>query len=691
QSYFNSVDSKNNYELKKYPDFYTEGIKERNNGNVTRALNIWLEGKDVLEKQGETDPRIGIAFIELVTRYGYKEYYEKASNIYYWGFSKNDVVSKYRRDIIAEIKRLLPLMNKEESKVWKKSYKNGDSLLCSKIKGFWIEKDPTPATKANERLIEHWERIAYARNHFRFNNNSPYGTDDRGLIYVKYGEPDKKKSGVLGANQIEIWKWIDDQGIRQLIDQYSWNPRFEVWVYYNLNSDDPVIYTFGRRNGFGTFGIINGVEDFIPERAFRKTSLINIVSDNRNRLISDIERANQFSGNRINDTSQDFENQDLDRAAQDPVNRIALRNLQNTNVQGILPGAVLQLVYYSQLTNVDEFFERRYLELESIWNQATVIGRFPDHRALRSIRYNYQNIDRNDISKEFAPPDKSIYDEIIPPLKLLCKQTRFLDDRNNPKLAVVVSSYPGELTRGNLKIFFDEVINPEFNLKHTFIIRDKNWNEINRLVDYSTERKSNTSVFVIPHRNENENYMLIAEEFYAKQKEYKKWEFNNILSTNAIAVGKAFIGKNVPLSPDPSKLELSDLVLGINRFPGIDPSFFPFSVIPVDKISKNDTLQIYFEIYHLYYGKDNKTHFTVKFQIEKPQKRGIIKRLLGLSKKKIAVSSNYRFDSTKRNIKEKIAFDISNLTPGKYNFLVEVIDTISLQKKERKGSFEIID
>ncbi len=52
---------------------------------------------------------------------------------------------------------------------------------------FWVWQDPAPASAANERLVEHYRRVATAReNH----GKHKFPWDDRGEVYVRFGEPD---------------------------------------------------------------------------------------------------------------------------------------------------------------------------------------------------------------------------------------------------------------------------------------------------------------------------------------------------------------------------------------------------------------------------------------------------------------------------------------------------------------------
>ncbi|MDQ7054354.1 MAG: GWxTD domain-containing protein [candidate division KSB1 bacterium] len=70
----------------------------------------------------------------------------------------------------------------------KKQLRSSDDRLTF-LRRFWREADPTPATPENERYMEHYQRLAYARDHYP--SAGPRGYDDRGMIYVRFGPPDE--------------------------------------------------------------------------------------------------------------------------------------------------------------------------------------------------------------------------------------------------------------------------------------------------------------------------------------------------------------------------------------------------------------------------------------------------------------------------------------------------------------------
>jgi GWxTD domain-containing protein len=637
-------------------DFFSQGMKQKVAGNWQKALDIWWESKEILTEKSLTEPRIGTAFIELVTQKKATQFYETASNLYYWGFS-NKTALEFHKEIEKEMERLRPLLSEDRYKAWAKDVEDKNPELLIKILGFWIDKDPIPTTPINERLLEHWERIAYAREHFTKGSYTAYGTDDRGVIYVKYGNPDRKKSGFLGQGTSEIRAWVDDifqadeeKGNPTTIqeDIQSWSernsiirslvmsnplPEYEAWVYYGLNSGNPLTYLFGRKEDRGAFRLVNGVEDFIPKREF---------------------------------------------------NRYA-------EVGGILPGSIYQLAYYSDLFILGGIFEDRYNELESLWQLNLNSGHAPNNRIIRGMRNKFVSADVHDMAKLNAPSEKSGYDDIIKPISIACTQARFLDQDNEPTIALIASSSSPVFGVENLAGLIGGTGQTPYFIRHTLILRDTNWNETQRVEDYPPVGGDQTTVFFIRQSGEIKHKVFVAEAIDSQGSHKDTNPTELFYASDAIASGKAPVPKLEPLSSNPNRLEISDLILGINVPVSTDTARYPFPAIPSGRISKASPLQLYFEVYHLDLGSNKKAEYMVQYQIEKPIRRGIIGRVFGGSKKKQVVSLLSNYESISSRTKENMAFDISRVEPGQYEFLVEITDRNSNQKKSRKISFEIVE
>jgi GWxTD domain-containing protein len=66
------------------------------------------------------------------------------------------------------------------------------------IEAFWQRRDPTPDTEENEFKEEHYQRIAYANEHFAA--GVPGWRTDRGRIYIVFGKADEVESHPSGGS-----------------------------------------------------------------------------------------------------------------------------------------------------------------------------------------------------------------------------------------------------------------------------------------------------------------------------------------------------------------------------------------------------------------------------------------------------------------------------------------------------------
>jgi len=82
------------------------------------------------------------------------------------------------------------------------------------FKRFWKRRDPTPLTEENERFTEHFRRVQFARK--MFHSIIPPYYDDRGRIYVKYGQPDARYvSSMSGMKVRDNESWSYEKSIRR--------------------------------------------------------------------------------------------------------------------------------------------------------------------------------------------------------------------------------------------------------------------------------------------------------------------------------------------------------------------------------------------------------------------------------------------------------------------------------------------
>jgi GWxTD domain-containing protein len=110
------------------------------------------------------------------------------------------------------------------------------------IEQFWLRRDPTPGTPANEFKEEHYRRIAYANQHFTQPDGLAGWKTDRGRIYIVYGPPDEIESHPAGdakhAFPYEQWMYRVIQGIGTniIVEFNDWNHNGE----YRMTADSSV-------------------------------------------------------------------------------------------------------------------------------------------------------------------------------------------------------------------------------------------------------------------------------------------------------------------------------------------------------------------------------------------------------------------------------------------------------------------
>ena len=148
---------------------------------------------------------------------------------------------------------------------------------------FWLSRDPNLATEVNERIAEHYKRLKYARNHFRRYESGYYNKvviyefehplsdfmkiklgdellnpnitiaakdrkdlDDRGLIYLRHGEPDNFAFyNCMGCPLNLSWKYFFTVYRPEMIFHFSKHSDLRGWYLESLP------YTFSQRGDFG--------------------------------------------------------------------------------------------------------------------------------------------------------------------------------------------------------------------------------------------------------------------------------------------------------------------------------------------------------------------------------------------------------------------------------------------------------
>src|SRR5271157_3459339 len=126
------------------------------------------------------------------------------------------------------------------------------------IEAFWQRRDPTPDTEENEYKEEHYQRIAYANEHFAA--GMPGWKTDRGRIYIMYGKPDEIEShpsggtyerpieeggGETSTYPFEDWRYRYIEGVGQEVNLEFVDPCMcgEYHMTIDQNEKDALLHT----------------------------------------------------------------------------------------------------------------------------------------------------------------------------------------------------------------------------------------------------------------------------------------------------------------------------------------------------------------------------------------------------------------------------------------------------------------
>jgi GWxTD domain-containing protein len=135
---------------------------------------------------------------------------------------------------------------------------SNDEERDSFIEAFWQRRDPTPDTEENEYKEEHYQRIAYANEHFAA--GVPGWKTDRGRMYIMYGKPDEVDSHPSGGTYerpmeegggetstfpFETWRYryLDDIGQEVIIEFVDTCMCGEYHMTMDRSEKDALLYT----------------------------------------------------------------------------------------------------------------------------------------------------------------------------------------------------------------------------------------------------------------------------------------------------------------------------------------------------------------------------------------------------------------------------------------------------------------
>lgn len=686
------------------------GYQAEREGDYEKALRIWSRAREELEVPSS---QIGLEYIRLAAEHGLREWYAEATSMYFWAISR-PFEGGNREAIRSELRRLQPLAGNGLYRQWAEWFEKQNPRLAADLRGFWVQLDPTPGESINERLIEHWRRIAWSRAHFRKNSKTIFGTDDRALVYVRYGEPDQRHTGRLildeGVTGRRLARLFDTTAapadrensgspvrpepgetpppesaplrerefdrLEEYLLRHHFNREYEIWIYRppEGSPDAPLIFLFGEEPQSGEFGQIGSLDDLIPEGA--------------------------FSDSRYQQELPDFAR------------------------RGLTPALALQLIYYEQVARVEPLFQEPFRSILSAF--------YEQPSGSRNLDQTMRNQNRQWLSaRELAAPrHRSSVARLLPRIPVDLFQYRLLDQDGNPLLVSFLESRPGRALvqdreynllrsepgsgeagmngsennpastertgtggsgqeqsgRGGES---DEAPGQDdpYLLTHHLVVYDLEWNEMEHLERrYTLPASGVEDPLMQSHFISRHNVSLhqtAATQLFNTDPESSSW-YPAIFPDSLRGAGIVHLRQPEPLQNEPNQLELADLLLGY-RAPVPEGYPFPFRVANRQKIPGDQSLLLHFEVYNLEPAESGYTGFELTYRIFPVLEDGTLQT----DQEAFYLTIGFEHDETR--LVEDIEIQTTQLASGMYELQVYVEDSVNGKRKERKIRFEVIN
>lgn len=562
-------------------DPFVKGQQLVENNEPVAALDYWESVYISMKEEGRHDPRIGFRYIETAVTSWQVERYPLATEIHAWGLEAS-FEEQFYDAVEREIKMTEPILDSRTAEQWNELLENRDDRLFRKIREFWNDKNLIPSTDQNERLIEHWERIRDAKSFFTENRKTVYEADDRALVYVRLGPPDRQESGTLTSNGMEVrnrlYDLVDFGMIStsqvstlqmNILQNYSPGP-FEYWRYDHLSEDGPVIFLFGRPSGAGRFRLLESLEDFISANGYRAV----------------------------------------------PFGR-------RGGASTLQSGYFLQFMLYNEMAAVDHYFATRLQDYEQSWYQAVSHDGIRGHLLGNRIAPDRAAHDMEKI-RERAPASVSAYERKLQGYPIYHRNYRFLDEKEGPVNYVMMSTLPRLLVAAHMTSSLEKGHIPAYLIKQGAILMQED-EQASKHVEELHPRQTGARIIdelfqsgikvPVPDKPEAADVSLqLFSELYTYPDQKNTGDYEERL----IGLSRSRTDLPPPLDDD-GTLMMSDLVVGRSRAAPLRVRSEEIGAFPGNEISRSENLQIYFEVYNLSSDESGEHHYQITYKLVKEE------------------------------------------------------------------------
>lgn len=538
----------------------------------------------------------------------------------------------------------------------------------------WLRsQDPVLATETNERVREHLTRVRTAEQKYAWDGR-PSGLDDRGETYVRLGPPGRtvsveyESSERVSIPSTQGFETVTSKQIRWAIQEETGaSPSTlikenEVWDYPDLGPS--VQFFFVQRIGKDGNPYLEG------------------------RLRNLLPHALRTPPQRPQPPPETGEGRIPDGA-------FGIRDVKVWKAYYPVYRSI-----YEQLQFVDDRYGRRYSDLRTLDFTSPQSPPPTQEMRVTMARNKNQNLTIRREREQQAPTQRTTVLSAPPSAPVAVRTARFLEEDGTTQLDAYWSGNTDEWTPSSQETA--SMLRRGQDLSGNYLLRTTGLPQPPSLDSSASRQRVDTlSTSGLKSRNRLATRSLRVPIRSDQSRLSLEWIQNAIRPDGRVGrivhVTQRTVESGVPLSANSSALEMSDLrLLAVpDEGPPLPktPAEARRRVIPFERISATRRLALNFEAYHLLFGADDRTRYTVEYSTQYEREAQGLTGLFGdTDTEKTTTASTYQ--GSRRRTNEYILFRLSDVSdldePTPVTVSVRVTDEVSGQSVERSISFTLV-
>ena len=639
---------------------YWLGRAYEENERLSRAISTWRVGLITLNATDRFEVQLADAFVQRVFREEDTENYQLAAAAYLrlmQEVGSSRLSAEERRVLVPHLRHLALVLPEDAKRKARLPSDAGDitpetvaDVDGKTLLAWWRGEDPLPATQKNERVREHLQRVSHARKEYA-SEASPTGFDERGRIYVRLGEPDHTVE--IRYNDTRLTDLLFRPGVTVNLSDL---PENEFWSYGQM--DRSTYYIFVQKNKGEPYEI-GDVQDLLPRQL-----------------------------------------------------RSGFTSTQRGQQRSVMALAMLRAIY-RKYSDFHPELAHRHDEVANYMADAVDEGSIIDWESLSRQQYRPYVFAQRTLSdtenkdaqarfrrQKFTPQHQSTVLDDHGQLNIAARTARFLNDDGTTRTEVywtptAEALVPTQADRERMDQQSRSFASDEFVVRLTASQKAPDYQT--RIVNQKHYRLTDVG---------GSDRTIPARTFATTEGDSTLYHLSVQWDQFAIAAdgGQAHVGPKLKvgtmrrdslraLTADARILEMSDLrpmVVPEGASGASTKSAIPY---PFKTVTPETPLMLYFEVYHLPFGANDRTRYTVEYEVQRRTDRGALVDLFRSDDEESTTVTTTN-DGTSRTAKEYIMLDLaawevdgtSDITVN-----VRVTDERSGQSVERSVDFELED